>query len=181
MLLALAGLAGAGKTTVIGILERLGFGHRFYAGQVLRDEVERRGLVLTPQNERVVRTDLRDQRGMDVFARLAYPSLSHMICSGPVLLDAIYCVEERDFYRESFGTSMQVLAIRACRETRANRLALREERPIGIDDLAHRDALELGRYRLADVTSSADLIIDNEDSLSQLEEVLRGLIPLLGR
>ena len=179
MLLAFAGLAVAGKATAIGIFERIGFGRRFYAGQVLRDEVERRGLALTPQNEREIRTNLRDQRGMDVFARLAYPSLSEIICSGPVLLDAIYCVEERDFYRDSFDTSLQVLAIGASRETRADRLATRKERPIGTDDLACRDALELGQYRLADVTSSADHIIDNESSLSQFEEILRGLIPLL--
>lgn len=179
MLLAFAGLAGAGKTTAINILERLGFGRRFYAGQVLRDEVERLGLALTPQNEREVRTGLRDQRGMDVFARLAYPLISEMICSGPVLLDAIYCVEEREFYHDSFGINLQVLAIEACPDTRADRLAAREERPIGIDDLARRDALELGRYRLAEVIGSADHVVDNEGNLNQLEEVLRGLVPLL--
>jgi dephospho-CoA kinase len=181
MLIALAGLAGAGKTTAIGILERQNFGRCFYAGKLIEDELNQRGLALTAQNERKVRIVLRDERGMDMFARLAYPSLSKMICSGPVLLDAIYCIEEHDFYRKNFGTNMKILAINASQNTRSKRLAIRRERPIDIEDLVQRDALELDRYRLKDVISLADHIIDNEGSLSKLEEVLKELIPRLGR
>jgi dephospho-CoA kinase len=176
VLLGLAGLAGAGKTTAIATLERFGFGRRHYAGQALRDEVQARGLALTADNERAVRSEMRERCGMDVFARLALPRLRDLLAGGPVLLDSIYCMEERDLYQEAFGSCARVVAVRTSHATREGRLALSDDRPMTGEQLARRDALELGRFRLGEVIESANYSVANEGPLNEFEETLRSLL-----
>ena len=59
------------------------------------------------------------------------------------------------------------------------RWTVRPERAMTIEDLARRDALELGRYRLGDVVGSAEHLVRNEEGLDELEQVLRSLIARL--
>jgi dephospho-CoA kinase len=180
MLLALTGLAGAGKTTVCLSLARRAFGSRYYAGQVLREELVRRQLPVTPENERLVRSELRAQRGMNVFAQLACPEIRKHIRSGHVLLDAVYCVEERDHYRAAFGDDLRVIAVVAPQAIRVERLKSRSERPITLKELTLRDELELDHYRLGEVVETADHSITNVGTLDELEASLGSLLLRLG-
>lgn len=70
MLIAVAGLAGAGKTTAIDHLESLRAGRQVYVGELVLNEVRARGLEVNPENENLVRLDLRHTRGPEAFAAL---------------------------------------------------------------------------------------------------------------
>ena len=70
--LALVGMPGAGKSLCAKHLEACGF-FQYRFGSIVVNEVLRRGLPLTPENERVVREELRANDGMDVMARRALP------------------------------------------------------------------------------------------------------------
>jgi dephospho-CoA kinase len=179
MLLALVGLAGAGKTTAIRILESKGVGSRYYAGQVVQDALRSRGLQITPANEKSVRSELRKDGGMDVFAKLALPMIREQSRLGTVLLDAVYCVEERDFYRATFGVDLKIVAVNTMQQIRAERLAFRADRPISIEDLTIRDSLELSSYRIGEVIETADYSIGNNGPLSELETALGQIVELL--
>jgi dephospho-CoA kinase len=114
MLIAVAGLAGAGKTTAIDHLESLGAGKRVYVGGLVLDEVRARGLQVTPENQKLVRLDLRRARGPDAFAVLAAPLVRDILSSGAnVLLDAIFCVEEYRYFRQLCADPVLLLAISA--------------------------------------------------------------------
>ena len=66
--LALVGMPGAGKTICAEHLMRRGFfSLRF--GAVVVDEVQRRGLDVSPANERLVREELRASHGMAAMGR----------------------------------------------------------------------------------------------------------------
>ena len=53
-IIAVTGLPGSGKSTVVDYLVQKGF-HRVYFGQVTLDELKNRGLEVNEQNEKEVR------------------------------------------------------------------------------------------------------------------------------
>jgi dephospho-CoA kinase len=175
MLIGLAGLSGAGKSTAIAHLSAQGFGTGYYAGATLVDELVRRGLPQIPDNERAVRKELRDAHGMAVFAERALPALKARMADGHVLLDAVYCPEERDCYRNAFGENFAILAIAAPFDIRSARLLVRLVRPITSDQLAARDELELGRFDLGSVLEIASHTLYNVGTLNQFEQALDDL------
>jgi dephospho-CoA kinase len=180
MLIAFAGLSGAGKSTAIAYLAARGFGTAHYAGLTLLEELDRRGLQQTPDNERIVREELRASHGMAVFAERALPALKAGLTTDRILLDAVYCPEERDCYLDSFGDDFVILSIMAPFEIRAKRLLARADRPITQDKLAARDALELEQFRLSDVLESASHTLTNVGNLHQFEQALDDLRLRLG-
>lgn len=81
-LIGLAGLSGAGKTTAIDHLVSIGVGGRVYLGQIVLDEVEKRGLLRLPENERTVRLALRAELGLDILAKRAAPDIDGLLANG---------------------------------------------------------------------------------------------------
>lgn len=175
MLIALAGLSGAGKSTAINHLQTAGLGTPYYAGSIVHDEIAARNLVVTPDNERLVRTDLRQEFGMAVFAERAIPRLKSLCETGSVLLDAVYCPEELRRYREAFERSLVIIAITASFEARSTRAAARPDRPISPEKLRLRDEFELGTLRLGEVVAAADQQVANEKSLDEFKKALEDL------
>jgi dephospho-CoA kinase len=175
-IIAVCGLAGAGKTTSVDVLERLGEGARVYVGAFVTAEVERRGLSATPQNERQVRQELREKGGMDALARMALPTISGIIDAGRVaLVDAIYCAEEFELYLTHFGDSVVRVALETRRGERERRLSVRNLRPISAEALASRDEFELVKLGLGRVMAEAEHSLENNGSLDDLENSLKQL------
>jgi dephospho-CoA kinase len=172
VLIALTGLAGAGKSTAIAHLESGGIGTRYYAGSALSEEIVRRGLAQTPDNERTVREELRQTFGMAVFAERALPYLLEHCGAQTALLDAIYCVEEYDCYRAHFGARLMLIAVTAAPVIRHARLAGRPDRPIAPDKAHDRDRFELTKLRIGQVIDAADHTIENESSLAEFKQAL---------
>lgn len=170
MLIGLSGLSGAGKSTAIAHLSAQGFGTGYYAGATLVEELVRRGLPQIPDNERAVRKEMRDAHGMAVFAERALPAIKATMADGHVLLDAVYCPEERDCYRNAFGEHFTILAILAPFDIRSARVIKRPDRPITPDQLAARDALELGCFDLGSVLEIATHTLSNVGTLNQFEQ-----------
>lgn len=176
MLIAVCGLAGAGKSTSVEMLEQLGQGARVYVGAFVTSEVERCGLPATPENERQVREQLRNADGMDALAKLAWPTIGAILEAGRVaLVDAIYCIEELEFYHSSCAHRVSCIAIETTRREREFRLAQRALRPLNADALAKRDAFELGQLGLAKVMSEAQYSLSNDGSLDALKNALKTL------
>lgn len=176
MVIAVCGLAGAGKTTALEILERLGGGARVYVGSFVTAEVARRGMAATPQSERLVREELRASGGMAALAQQAFPTISGILVAGRVaLVDAIYCAEEYEFYRERFSDQVVRIAVETAKPERERRLAVRALRPIDADALTKRDEFELTQLGLADVMAAAEHRIVNDGSLDDLERALQRL------
>src|SRR5262245_3295471 len=119
-LIAVSGFAGAGKTTAIDFLEARGFGRRLYVGQLVLDEVQKRGLPTGTQSENEVRADLRAKHGFAAFAQLAAPSANVILKSGHnVLLDAILAEEELKHYQLHCDPNLDLVLVSASFAIRA--------------------------------------------------------------
>lgn len=162
VILALAGHAGAGKSTAAKYLARLGSGSVTYVGEYIKAEVGLLGLNLNAQNERTVRMEVREREGMDAFARRALPDIEAHARLGPVLIDAIYNREEWEFYRRALSTPPVLIGILASQGKRAQRVAKRGARRISREDLERRDRTELDLLHLGDVLEQADHRICND-------------------
>lgn len=174
MLVALSGLAGAGKTTSIDILERLGVGASVYVGSFVTSEVIRRGLPATPASEKQVRQYLRDEHGMHVLARLALPTIEGILAAGrTALVDAIYNEEERNLYESELGDHLVCIAVEASFSKRAERLATRPGRSLTPRELEIRDQYELDHLGIGAVIEKSHKRLNNNGSLHDLEETLK--------
>lgn len=172
MLIAVAGLSGAGKTTTVEHLQVRGVGRIIYVGAYVKTEVLSRGLALTPENEQAVRNAVREELGRDVFARRAIADIQKESQSATILLDAIYLEEEGEAYRRELESRLIVLGIEASFEVRASRLAMRKERPLSAEQLLKRDQFEVDDFRLEEVVVGADYRLRNEGTIEAFKNDL---------
>jgi dephospho-CoA kinase len=179
MILAIVGMPGSGKSVVAKHLRARGMPViRF--GQIITDEVLRRGLPLTPENEQLIREDLRRKYGMDVCARRSLPMLQKLVAEHRnVGIDGLYSFGEFKTLAAEFGDKLVVLAIAAPRKTRYERLAGRPERPLSPPEALNRDYREIETLEKGGPIAIADLTIVNEASeqelLDKVEHVLASL------
>ncbi len=175
MLIAVAGLSGAGKSTAVKHLQSRGVGQLVYVGAYVQAEVLNRGLAPTPENEQLVRQSLRDELGREALAKLVLADLQGRTQSDTILLDAICVKEECDFYKSALCLSVVVIGVDASFEVRAERLAIRGNRPLTVDQLRQRDRFERENLRLEDVLAAADHRLTNENSLEAFKLTLDAL------
>jgi len=81
IMVAIVGMAGAGKTEVARLFEQNGF-TRIRFGDITDEEVRKRGLELNEENERYVRELLRREQGMEAYAVWASPRTRHARLTG---------------------------------------------------------------------------------------------------
>jgi len=90
------GMPGAGKSEVSSFYRELGL-PMFRTGDVIREEVVRRGLELTPENSEMIARKLREERGNDVAARMTMEKVNTLkekfVCvEGPRDMDELACI-----------------------------------------------------------------------------------------
>ena len=66
-IIAVIGMCGSGKSEAVKYFEQNGY-IKVYFGEVVIEELKRRGLEINEKNERLVREDLRKEYGMGVMA-----------------------------------------------------------------------------------------------------------------
>lgn len=175
MLIAVTGLAGAGKTTAIRHLEAGGIGRQIYVGAYIQAEVRRRNLEVTAENESIVRDDMRRLFGRDVFANMVVRELGNSVPQEHLLLDAIYVREEADCYRQKLGMQIVILGLEADFELRAERLARRPNRSLTRQQLRDRDTYECETLRIHEVVAAADHRLVNDRDLANFKRMLDAL------
>lgn len=177
--LALVGMPGAGKTLCAQHLEARGF-FQFRFGGIIEDEVVRRGLPVTPDNERIVREEFRAMDGMDAIAKRALPKLREALqTQRTVVMDGLYSFSEYRTLRKEFGESMVVVAIVASRHLRYERLASRTIRPLTPQEAEQRDWREIEVIEKGGPIAIADYTLLNEGAPDALLHHLDGLLTRL--
>ncbi|BAZ21983.1 dephospho-CoA kinase [Kalymmatonema gypsitolerans NIES-4073] len=180
-IIAIVGMPGSGKSVVASYLKNHGFPIiRF--GDIIIQEVKKRALPITPNNEQIVREELRTQHGMDVCAQKALPFIKEkMLDHQLVIIDGLYSFSEYKTLKKEFGNELLVLAVFTPKAIRYERLTLRQERPLTIVEAERRDFMEIERIEKGGPIAMADFTIINDGSQYQLhrklEEILATLLP----
>ena len=103
---AIVGMAGAGKSEVSRIFEESGF-TRVRFGDLTDEEVKKRGLELTEENERNIRELLRQEHGMAVYAKFNLLRIDSALVHSDVVIDGLYSWEEYTLLKEYYGETLR--------------------------------------------------------------------------
>lgn len=168
-MVAIVGMAGAGKSEVARVFEGHGF-KKVRFGDITDEELKDRGLETNEENERYIRQQLRKEHGMAAYAKLNLPRIDSSLKSSNVVVDGLYSWEEYILLKEYYGGQFTTVAIWASPATRHARLARRAERPLMLEEAASRDKSEIENSNKGGPIAIADFTILNEASLEELEK-----------
>jgi dephospho-CoA kinase len=175
-IVATVGLCGSGKSIIADYLEKKGCVKIYFGGLTL-DEVKKRGLPLTEENERQVREELRKEHGMGAFALLNITKIDKLVKGNEkVLIDGLYSFSEYKILKEKYNGSVLIIALFTPKELRYERLAKRELRPLTHYEAISRDYAEIENIEKGGPIAMADYTLVNdstqENLLQKLEEIL---------
>jgi len=183
-LICIAGLTGSGKSVASDFFVRKGYQYLRF-GQVVLDEIKKRGLTPTENEERPIREEFRKKYGMAAMAKLNLPNFRKLLKKGNVIGDGLYSFEEYKLLKKEFGKKFITIAIYAPPAMRYKRLTTRKllksdtnlrNRPSTIKDAASRDIAELEKLNKGGTIAMADYTILNIKDLKffkkQLTEIL---------
>jgi dephospho-CoA kinase len=175
---AIVGMAGAGKSEVARVFEEHGF-RKVRFGDITDEELKNRGLESNEENERYIRQQLREKHGMAAYAKLNLPRIDSSLKSSNVVVDGLYSWEEYILLKECYGEKLSVLAVWAPHATRYARLAHRAERPLPLEEAASRDKSEIENSNKGGPIALADFTIVNEASLEELKRETKRILSAL--
>ncbi len=177
-LLAIVGMPGAGKSLLAEHLAAQGFPKVRFGG-ITMEEVRRRGLPVTPANEKIVRDEIRAQEGMDAYARRSLPRIREALATHhSIIIDGLYSFSEYRTLKAEFGEQLVVVAVACERRRRYARLEQRPVRPLTAEEAEARDIAEIESLEKGGPIAIADYTILNNGTP---EQALAALEDLLGR
>lgn len=179
--IAFVGMPGSGKSVAGNYFKEKGF-YLLYFGQLVLDEVKRRGLDINPTNEKMVREDIRKIHGMAACAHLSVPIIKQILSNNQkICIDGLYSFSEYKLLKELLGDTLSVVAISCEKKTRYQRLAQRQIRPLTPKEAEQRDIAEIENLEKGGPIAIADFTLLNDGSkndlltkLAQLERKIFG-------
>lgn len=179
IIIAVVGLTGSGKTDASNLFVERGFTRYRYSDAVY-EELDNRCLEHNEKNERAIREELRRNFGMGMAADRIMPRVEAAVGRGEnVVIESLYSWSEYKKTKERFGEQFKVLAIYAPPETRYDRLARRNIRPIDFETARSRDYAEIENVEKAGPIVVADWTIINTGTQEQFLFEVNKLIELI--
>ena len=162
-IIAIVGMCGSGKSIASEYYEKRGY-QKVYFGGVTMDKLKEEGLEINPDNERMMRERLRRDYGMAAYAILSLPKIEEYAKTSNVVLDGLYSWDELVVLKEKFN-NLVVISIVVDKETRYNRLANRDFRPLTFEEAKKRDITEIENLAKGGPISYADYYILNNGDI----------------
>ena len=166
------GLPGSGKSTAIEVISELGT--IIMMGDVIRNEARKKGLLPTDENLGRIAQELRKNGGDEIVAEKCVELINECKKS-PIFIDGIRSLAEVNVFRKYW--KFPVIAIVADDKLRFNWITHRArlDDSKSKSDIKERDKREIN-FGLNDVINSADYIIDNNSSITDLQIKTKAII-----
>jgi dephospho-CoA kinase len=165
----ITGLHGSGKTEVAKALARFDV-PCVRMGDVVWEEIRRRGQKVTEANVAKVAGELREREGLGAVAKRCIPIIkARAKGKRAVAVDGIRGAAEVDEFRRAFGKNFHLIAVQAGEQTRYSRIASRgraddASTPKGFAEKDRREE----DWGLKEAFALADFAIVNEGTLDEL-------------
>jgi len=165
------GLTGSGKSTAVKYLTDKGY-PKVYFGGIILDEVKRRGLELTQENEQPVREELRATEGKDFVVNRIVKQIRGLINAGQhrIVADGLYAWTEYKVMKREFPGELTVVAVVAPKHLRKRRMAERPLRPLNPEQVDKRDWAEIENIEKGGPIAIADYYIHNDGNFEYFDK-----------
>lgn len=165
------GMPGSGKDELVAVARSMGLA-TLKMGDLVREEVRRRGLAVTNANLARIASEERDKHGAGIWAQRALPKLIET----RMLVDGCRSDAEVTVFRHNFG-DLFVLGIFASPETRHSRMAARSRSDdgVGLQEFFDRDRREL-KWGIGSAFALADGMLVNEGPLEEFRRSARAML-----
>jgi len=177
-IIAFVGMPASGKSEAARVAGDQGI-YVINMGDVIREEVARRGLEPTDANTGGVGTDLRENEGMDAVAKRCVPKINNS-GTGMVVIDGVRGIAEVEFFKQEFGGDFTLVNIDSSIRMRLMRVKARgrSDDMTDIDALRNRDERELG-WGMGGAVEAADITIPNASGLKEFKHSIVELLEQL--
>lgn len=168
-IIALVGMPGTGKSTLVEYLENKGIPSVYFGGITI-DEVKARGLEVNEQNEKTVREDIRAKEGNGAYAKRIIDKIDKLAEDGQpeVVADGLYSWTEYKIFKERFGDDAVIIAVASPRKARHERLASRPIRPLTNEQVTAREYAEIENLEKGGPIANADYTLVNDGTKEEL-------------
>lgn len=173
------GMPGSGKSEAMEVAKARG--HPVVRmGDLIWEEVERRGLPRDAKHVGEVATTLRETHGKDIWSRRTAERVRHILAerhANVVLIDGIRSHEEVETFRNELGTSFILVAIHTDPQHRFDRMMRRKRADDSQDPtiLKARDEREMA-WGIARTIALADEMVVNDGTLEQFRSRVAALL-----
>jgi len=135
------------------------------------EELEKRGLEVNEANEKKVRESLREELGMDAYAKKAAEKMEAM-GKEKYVLDGVRSYQEYEFLQGKYEEDFVSISFLSSPKVRHERLKTRENRPLNEGEARSRDKAELEKLNHADTIAMADYYLINDSGLEEFKQKL---------
>ena len=165
----IVGLPGSGKTEVAKALAKFDV-PCVRMGDVVWEELKRRGKSITEANIANISNELRKREGMEAIAKRCIPLIEN--CGRgrvAVVVDGIRGIAEINEFRKKFGRNLHLIAVWANEEVRYRRIASRKRSDDSVTRQSFRkkDLRELS-WGLGEAIALSDVMFVNEGTVEEL-------------
>lgn len=174
-ILAVIGMCGSGKSEAVKYFEQNEY-KKVYFGEVVIEELKRRGLDINEANERIVREDLRNEYGMGVMAIKSIDKIKAYLKDSNVVVESLYSWEEYKILSDEFGDAFMLLNIFTTKSLRYDRLKDRPFRPLTKEEAVSRDFGEIEKLDKGGPIAFADFTVFNNSTLEELNQNLAAFL-----
>ena len=175
-ILALVGLAGAGKSTAVEYFTEKGF-PKVYFGGVIYEAMKEAGIERTAESERAFREEFREKYGKEVVANKIIEQIETLSEAGQhrIIADGLYSWSEYKALKHAFPGELILVAIVAPRHLRYHRLSQRTERPYSESEAYERDTTQIENIEQGGPIAIADHYIINDGTVEAFDAQLESL------
>lgn len=175
-IVAIVGMCGSGKSVASEYLEKNLDYKKVYFGGVTMKKLQKAGLEVNPENEKMMREKLRHDLGMGAYAKVLLPEIKELLKNNNVVLDGLYSWTEYNILKEEIP-NLILISIVADKKLRYSRLSERQIRPLTEIEAENRDLSEINNIEKAPPIAYADYYILNnftkEEVINRLNEIIK--------
>ena len=177
-ILAIVGMSGSGKSVAVDYLTSKGYPRVYFGGMILK-EMEKRGIEITAENEKIFREMIREKEGKDWVVRQVIAETKDLISAGQkrIVLDGVYSWTEYKILKHEFPKNLTFVAIVTDKKLRYDRVSKRPGRAFDSAAIRERDRSEIENLEKGGPIAAADYYVLNNgaiaDSEKRLDEILK--------
>jgi len=172
-IIVIVGLTGSGKTVAVEYFTSKGI-PKIYMGGFAYEIMAERGIEKGEENEKKFRVAIREEQGVDVYAKRANDQIHHLSGAGQhrVIVDGLYSWAEYKTMKHEFPGEITTIAVVAPKKMRYSWLAHRDDRPQPEEISRQRDNNEIEDIQKGGPIAAADYFVLNNGTVEDFHRQL---------